>query len=170
MNLVLNPYVLSCKKTGFACCEEIDNLINQFNLRFDSLDNIRPLGTLYRTPLKCDVASQPACFHVELQAIQCEIICVHVLDVWKDVYLILWFWMLWTTYCCDKDISVMKLIKDYRRSRLNNSSLNQQMKFSLINISVYFDELIEISRYIFFDAIYFLSYFFNIIKSLGAMS
>ena len=137
--------------------DDIEQLISEFDRRFEDFEMFRPQMELFNNPFKCTVECQPS----ELQLELCELQCDPFLntteatgaDLWKllpkERFPLLRKWALkvcsifGSTYLCKTTFSAMKLIKSKTRNRLTDSALSHILRIATSQMEEDFKSLVK---------------------------
>lgn len=133
-----------------------DNVSVQFENRFKDFDQIRHLSDIFYYPMKCKIEQQPVHLQLELINLQSDISLSHFetfdINFWKNVSETLYpnirecmlrlHCMFGSTYACEQNFSLMKIIKNKYWGNLTEVHLEGLLRIGTSKTDIDFDSLI----------------------------
>lgn len=146
--IIFNEFGISCNFKNHV--HILDEIINQFNTRFNDLSTLRNDLILFENPLTVQIEEQNLQYQEELCTLQNDFSLKSRLEKGVDFFKILdkliypnlrnfglrIFSMFGSTYLCECSFSKMKNIKTDKRSSLNDATLSSLMRTNLSSIDV----------------------------------
>ncbi|OCT83876.1 general transcription factor II-I repeat domain-containing protein 2 [Xenopus laevis] len=136
--------------------EQIEVLIENFNLRFQDFSKINSSFKLYNNPLTTDIISEKMEYHMELCDLQADLFFATREELGVPFFRLLpkekyrnlrdlalrMTSMFGSTYICEKAFSELSRLKSNYRNSISHRTLQEILHLSITNINLNFDELV----------------------------
>lgn len=140
-----------------SCSSHIQQVIEEFNARFEEIESLKSSVLLYNNPLGATIEDQPPDLQLELCDLQADIFLMTRQEKGHDFFKLLskerfpnlrdfglkMTSMFGSTYICESVFSSMKFIKNHNRSNLTDSSLLHLMRLSTTELKVNIRSLVD---------------------------
>ncbi|XP_050502170.1 general transcription factor II-I repeat domain-containing protein 2B-like [Diabrotica virgifera virgifera] len=140
----------------FSCCiSQIEQVIDEFNTRFEEIESLKSSVLLYNNPLEATIDDQPPNLQLELCDLQADMFLITRQEKGPEFFKLLsketnlrdfglkMTSMFGSTYTCESVFSSMKYIKNKNRSNLTDSSLRHLMRLSTTELEVDISSLVD---------------------------
>lgn len=175
--MLLKLNLLQNELTNFECCHElfqevkesktildfnrfipkIETLIENFNRRYQELNELNSSFLLFNTPLSVDFRDADVHYQLELSELQSDLYLASRTEVGVPFFKLLdkerfpnlrdlglkIASMFGSTYICEKSFSDLNHIKSKYRNNISNRTLLQALRLSTTNLKVDIDELLS---------------------------
>lgn len=140
-----------------SCSSQIQQVIDEFNARFEEMSSLKSSILLYNNPLGATIEDQPPDLQLELCDLQADMFLMTRQEKGHDFFKLLskerfpklrdfglkMTSMFGSTYICESVFSSMKFIKNHNRSNLTDSSLRHLMRLSTTELEVDIPSLVD---------------------------
>lgn len=146
------------KNINFSCCSsQIQQVINEFNTRFNDIESLKSSVLLYNNPLGASIEDQPPDLQLELCDLQADMFLITRQEKGPEFFKLLskkkfpnlrdfglkMTSMFGSTYICESAFSYKKYIKNPNRSNLTDSTLRHIMRLSTTELAVDISSLVD---------------------------
>lgn len=146
------------KESDFSSCNsQIQQVIDEFNTRFDEIENLKSSLLLYNNPLGATIEDQPPELQLELCDMQADMFLMTRQERAHDFFKLLpkerfpklrdfglkMSSMFGSTYLCESVFSSMKFIKNQNRSKLSDPTLLHLMRLATTQLEVDIRSLVD---------------------------
>ncbi|XP_072389291.1 general transcription factor II-I repeat domain-containing protein 2A-like [Diabrotica undecimpunctata] len=140
-----------------SCISQIEQVIDEFNTRFEEIESLKSSVLLYNNPLGATIDDQPPNLQLELCDLQADMFLITRQEKGPEFFKLLskekfpnlrdfglkMTSMFGSTYTCESAFSSMKYIKNKNRSNLIDSSLRHLMRVSTTELEVDISSLVD---------------------------
>ncbi|XP_050505455.1 general transcription factor II-I repeat domain-containing protein 2A-like [Diabrotica virgifera virgifera] len=138
-----------------SCISQIEQVIDEFNTRFEEIESLKSSVLLYNNPLGATIDDQPPNLQLELCDLQADMFLITRQEKGPEFFKLLSkekfpklrdFGLKMTSMfgsTCESAFSSMKYIKNKNRSNLTNSSLRHLMRLSTTELEVDISSLVD---------------------------
>ncbi|XP_050508133.1 general transcription factor II-I repeat domain-containing protein 2A-like [Diabrotica virgifera virgifera] len=140
-----------------SCISQIEQVIDEFNTRFEEIESLKSSVLLYNNPLGATIDDQPPNLQLELCDLQADMFLITRQEKGPEFFKLLskekfpnlrdfglkMTSMFGSTYTCESAFSFMKYIKNKNKSNLTDSSLRHLMRLSTTELEVVISSLVD---------------------------